>query len=102
MAKLFAILNMPDGNTIHMEENMSKKNHSSLFALLLFFVLSLSLFALERPNVVVVIVDDMGFSDLGCYGGESRPRTWTAWRPAGFGLRSFTTPPDVGRLAVRS
>ena len=24
----------------------------------------------NRPNVVVVLVDDMGFSDLGCYGSE--------------------------------
>src|SRR4029079_8179959 len=23
-----------------------------------------------RPNVVVILSDDMGFSDLGCYGGE--------------------------------
>ena len=26
--------------------------------------------AAERPNVVVVLADDLGFSDLGCYGGE--------------------------------
>lgn len=24
----------------------------------------------ERPNVIVILVDDMGFSDLGCFGGE--------------------------------
>ena len=24
----------------------------------------------SRPNVVVILADDMGFSDLGCYGGE--------------------------------
>jgi arylsulfatase A-like enzyme len=24
----------------------------------------------EKPNIVVILVDDMGFSDIGCYGGE--------------------------------
>src|SRR5438874_2361304 len=34
---------------------------------------SLSLFAAttkSRPNIVVMLADDMGFSDLGCYGSE--------------------------------
>ena len=26
--------------------------------------------AAEKPNIIVILVDDMGFSDIGCYGGE--------------------------------
>ena len=29
-----------------------------------------SLSAADRPNIVIILVDDMGFSDIGCYGGE--------------------------------
>ena len=28
-----------------------------------------------RPNIVFILADDMGFSDLGCYGGEIQPPT---------------------------
>lgn len=41
---------------------------------LLLFLLSLfgfgNSFANERPDIILVMVDDMGFSDLGCYGSE--------------------------------
>jgi len=39
-----------------------------LFLLSLF--LAQPLLAQDRPNIVLIVSDDMGYSDLGCYGGE--------------------------------
>lgn len=49
---------------------------------------------LEKPNVVVILVDDMGFSDIGCYGGEIE--TPNIDRLAANGLR-FTQFYNCGR-----
>ena len=38
--------------------------------LLALLVTPLAALAAAHPNVVVILVDDMGFSDIGCYGGE--------------------------------
>ncbi len=34
------------------------------------FVVSTMLNAADRPNIIIIVCDDMGFSDIGCFGGE--------------------------------
>ena len=33
-------------------------------------LITLPCLAAERPNILIILTDDMGFSDLGCFGGE--------------------------------
>lgn len=36
----------------------------------IFLIFSLTLSAQKKPNIILIMADDMGFSDIGCYGGE--------------------------------
>jgi len=38
--------------------------------LILWLISAQMLSAADRPNIVLIIADDMGYSDLGCYGGD--------------------------------
>lgn len=67
----------------------------------------------QKPNIVIILADDLGYGDLGCYGHPSM-RTPNLDRLAGEGLRftdfcvghSYCTPSRAclltGRLAVRT
>ena len=47
------------------------KNASAAFLFLLIAqILAVAAPAPSKPNVVVILSDDMGYSDIGCYGGE--------------------------------
>jgi len=39
--------------------------------------------ASDSPNILLILNDDMGFSDIGCYGGEIRTPRRARWRSAG-------------------
>ena len=70
----------------------------SLFqkSIVLLFVFSLSfLFAVandtipKRPNIIYILADDMGYSDIGCYGSEIKTPNLDRIAANGMKLRSF-------------
>jgi hypothetical protein len=60
----------------------------SFFALFAFLCGHLSA-AEQRPNILLIMVDDMGYSDIGCYGGEIRTPTLDALAVGGVRLARF-------------
>ena len=55
-----------------------------------------------RPNVVVIISDDQGYGDMGCYGTEPDPRTPHLDALAASGVRLtgfYANAPMCGLLA---
>jgi len=38
-------------------------------------VFAINLVQAQKPNIIVILTDDMGFSDIGCYGGNIAPTT---------------------------
>ncbi|MBI1353049.1 MAG: sulfatase-like hydrolase/transferase [Acidobacteria bacterium] len=57
--------------------------------LFLFLLLCVGAAAAERPNIIVILADDMGFSDIGCYGGEVRTPNIDALAEGGVRFRQF-------------
>lgn len=43
----------------------------------------------ERPNIVIIMADDLGYSDLGCYGGEIQTPNLDAMAKSGIRFNQF-------------
>ncbi len=50
----------------------------------------------ERPNIVLIVADDLGYSDLGAYGGEIRTPTLDALAREGLLLTNYHTGATCG------
>jgi len=55
----------------------------------LIFLVIVSTATATPPNILLIMVDDMGYSDLGCYGGEVRTPTLDALAAGGVRLARF-------------
>lgn len=62
---------------------------NKFFTLILLCFLSVS--AAEKPNIILVLVDDMGFSDLGSYGGEIETPVLDKMAKEGLRFKQFYT-----------
>ncbi len=60
----------------------------AVIAICLLFAHPLSI-AAERPNVIVIMVDDLGYSDLGCYGSEIETPNLDALAAGGLRFSQF-------------
>ena len=62
-----------------------------LVALLLGSFAAQNAAAADKPNILVILADDLGWSDLGCYGGEIRTPNLDSLAASGQRFTQFTT-----------
>ena len=64
----------------------------TLFSILMVGLVVLSdASAAERPNIVLIMADDMGYSDIGCYGSEIETPVLDKLAKNGVRLRGSST-----------
>ena len=55
-------------------------------AILLFATVCSDAMSQEQPNIIVILADDLGYSDLGCFGGEITTPTLDSLAENGLGV----------------
>ena len=66
------------------------------FLLLLVSFVSAPAITQERPNIILILADDLGYSDLGAFGGEIHTPNLDAIAKQGIQLTNFHTGPTCG------
>jgi arylsulfatase len=69
--------------------SLSKLLRPVVFALALLAAATISQAASSKPNIFIIVADDMGFSDPGCYGGEVHTPNLDALAKGGLRFTQF-------------
>lgn len=77
------------GSRLHLQELMMFRFLITAVLICCGFMQGTNLFAADRPNVVLIMVDDLGFSDFGCYGSEIETPNVDALAADGLRLSQF-------------
>ncbi len=62
---------------------------SIVFVLSLLATITSVVNAADRPNIIIMMADDMGYSDIGCYGGEVKTPTLNSLAENGVRFTQF-------------
>ena len=65
-----------------------------LFAIIFFCIISLSIQSTNRPNIVLILIDDLGLTDLQSYGGEISTPNINALSKEGMLFSNYHTTPE--------
>ena len=65
---------------------------SSIMSSIAFWLLTLVPSLADRPNIVLILADDMGWSDPGCYGSEIPTPDRGCWQPGSTPLPAVHPP----------
>lgn len=75
---------------------LSAATHSLFAAAGVLLVFAPAAAETERPNILLIVTDDLGYSDLGAYGGEIDTPNLDALAKEGFLLTQFHAAPNCG------
>ena len=82
------LANRTPGMSLHADPPAASRTAAVITAIAVAVLLvSASAFAAERPNIVFIYADDLGYGDLGCYNPESKAPTPNLDRLAAEGMR---------------